>query len=242
MLPLRDTAPIYRTPWVTWFLIFINLVVFLFEISLPPDVLNHLLYYFALIPRSISDPDWAMAHGMDPKPYFTFYTNTFLHGSFFHIFSNMWTLWIFGDNVESKMGHGRFFLFYSLCGVLASITHYSLYSDSTVPALGASGAISGVMGAYMLLFPLSRIIFLVPIFIFPFFFEWPALVFIGFWFFMQFFYGTTTFLLGDHATNIAFWAHIGGFVAGIILYRFFLIGAQQFHYPEQYYRRYTGGI
>lgn len=194
---------------------------------------------FALVPRMLFDADWSMAHGYDPHRFFTLLSNTFLHGGVFHIFTNMWTLWIFGDNVESRMGHFRYLLFYLLCGIAASGTHAVLYPQSTVPALGASGAIAAVMGAYMMMFPLSRIVFFVPVFIFPFFFEWPAVLFIGFWFFMQFLMGSSALMVSQDVSNIAFWAHIGGFLSGVLVYRLFLIGTRDPDYPDEYYTRYV---
>jgi membrane associated rhomboid family serine protease len=133
----------------------------------------------------------------------------------------MWTLFIFGDNVEDRMGHFRYLLFYLLCGVIASFTHFYLYQDSNVPAIGASGAISAVMGAYMFLFPRARIIFFIPIIIIPLFIPIPAFIYLALWFAGQFYNGTISYL-GESSTGIAFWAHIGGFVGGAVLFSFFL--------------------
>ncbi len=150
-----------------------------------------------------------------------FFTNMFLHGGWVHLISNMWILFIFGDNVEDRMGKLRYFVFYILCGILAGFTHFILHRNSPVPAIGASGAISGIMAAYMIMFPKSTIVSLVPIIIIPLFIPIPALIYIGIWFLGQLFSGTSSLMLSDNATGIAFWAHIGGFVGGMLLYRFF---------------------
>lgn len=150
-----------------------------------------------------------------------FFTNMFLHGGWLHLISNMWILFIFGDNVEDRMGKLRYFVFYLLCGILASFTHFTLHRNSPVPAIGASGAISGIMAAYMFMFPKSTIVSLVPIIIIPLFIPIPALIYIGIWFLGQLLSGTSSLMLSDNATGIAFWAHIGGFVGGMLLYRFF---------------------
>ena len=137
-----------------------------------------------------------------------------------HFIGNMWTLFIFGDNVEDRIGRIRYVVFYILCGIVASVSHFLIYPGSTIPALGASGAISGVMATYMFMFPKSRIIFLVPLFFVPFFFELSAFVYIGVWFVSQLFSGTFT-LMQTQVSGIAFWAHIGGFIGGFVLHWFF---------------------
>lgn len=141
----------------------------------------------------------------------------FLHGGWMHLIGNMWMLWIFGDNVEDRLGHGRYLLFYVLCGLAASWTHILLHPNSTVPAIGASGAISGVMGAYLLLFPRARVITLFPLFFIPYFLELPAIVYLGAWFLMQLFSGAFSILAPGEGGGIAWWAHVGGFLAGALL-------------------------
>jgi membrane associated rhomboid family serine protease len=154
----------------------------------------------------------------------------FLHGGWGHLIANMWILFIFGDNVEDRMGKVRYFLFYLLCGLIASLSHFVLYRNSVVPAIGASGAISGVMAAYMMMFPKSTIVSFIPIFIIPLFLPIPAIIYIGFWFLGQLLSGTTSLMLSNSATGIAFWAHIGGFVAGLWLYRYFDSPGRRVHY------------
>ena len=146
--------------------------------------------------------------------YYPFFTSMFLHGSWMHVIGNMWILWLFGDNVEDHMGRGRFLLFYLLCGLAAGVTHYMVNPTSTVPVVGASGAVAGIMGAYFLMFRHARVLTLVP----PFFlFNFPAWIYLGFWILTQFWCG-----LAQSCGQIAFWAHIGGFAAGMLLHRFFL--------------------
>ncbi len=152
----------------------------------------------------------------------SYLTANFLHGGWLHIIGNMWALWIFGDNVEDRMGHVRFAVFYLLCGIAAGMVHLFTNPHSTIPTVGASGAIAGVMGAYFILFPRSRVIVLVPILIFPFFFEVPAVFYIGFWAFMQVFSGTLSLADARAVGGVAWWAHVGGFITGMVL-RFFFI-------------------
>src|SRR5262249_11075413 len=153
---------------------------------------------------------WAARVGFPVGSYWTLLTHQFLHGGWLHILSNMWALWIFGDNVEDAMGHWGFAGFYLLCGVVAGVTQLLSQPHSTVPSLGASGAIAGVLGAYLLLYPRARVIVLIPIFIIPFFFEVPALVYLGLRFFSQLFNGTLALAAPNEAGGIAFWAHVGG--------------------------------
>ena len=208
---------------MTWALIAINILVFLFELTLPPDQLEALFYLFGIVPARYSHPEWAAWLGLPIDDYWPFITCMFLHGGWAHVIGNMWTLWIFGDNVEDRMGPWRFLAFYLLTGVIAGLTHWLLNSDSTVPTVGASGAIAGVLGAYFVLFPQSRIIVLIPIFFFPFFFELPAVTYLLFWFLSQILGGTLAGMTSKQVGGIAFWAHAGGFAAGVVLHRLFIL-------------------
>lgn len=209
----------------------INIGVFLFAVFfLNTNQSAAFIYRYGLIPDSIRLSEVSNLHDIRITIIRPFFTNMFLHGGWGHIISNMWILYIFGDNVEDRMGKVRYFFFYILCGLLASITHFILYRNSAVPAIGASGAISGVMAAYMLMFPKSTIISLVPIFIIPLFLPIPALVYIGIWFIGQLLSGTTMLMLSDSATGIAFWAHIGGFLGGLWIYRYFLSSRRKMMY------------
>src|SRR6202045_38808 len=190
MIPIQDSVPSRSVPVATRALIHINVIVFFFELMLPRESLEQLTYLFGLVPARFSHPDWAAAIGFPIDNYWPILTHQFLHGGWFHIIANMWTLWIFGDNVEDRMGSGRFAIFYLLCGCIAGLTHMLTNPDSTVPSVGASGAIAGVLGAYLLFFPTARLVVMLPILFFPFFFELPAVLYLGFWFFSQLFSGT----------------------------------------------------
>ena len=203
MIPLRDVIPSRTTPFITFAIITVNALAFLFELSLGERV-NEFTLYFGLVPAAFS---WVAV-----------FTSMFLHGGFLHFGGNMLYLWIFGDNVEDRMGHGRFLVFYLLCGVAAALAQTITSPDSVIPMVGASGAIAGVMGAYFVLYPRSRIVTLIPIIFFFQVVEIPAIFFLGIWFLMQFVSGVGTVVTataGEPAGGIAFWAHVAGFVAGI---------------------------
>jgi membrane associated rhomboid family serine protease len=182
---------------------------------------------YGLIPNNVRLEGVDNLHELRTIVFRPFFTNMFLHGGWGHLIANMWILFIFGDNVEDRMGKVRYFLFYILCGIIASFTHFILHRNSLAPAIGASGAISGVMAAYMIMFPKSTIISFIPIFIIPLFLPIPAMVFIGLWFLLQLISGTSSLMLSNSATGIAFWAHIGGFIGGLLLYRFFDISGRK---------------
>src|SRR5687767_8102246 len=204
MIPLRDVIPTRTTPVVTITLIVLNAVAFLYELLLDEETLNVFLIYWGLVPAAFS---WV-----------TVFTSMFLHGGFLHFGGNMLYLWIFGDNVEDRMGHGRFLVFYLLCGMAAALAQTAASPDSLVPMVGASGAIAGVMGAYFVLYPHSRIVTLVPIFFFIQIIEVPAIFFLGIWFVMQFLSGVGSIASAagrQPAGGVAFWAHVAGFVAGV---------------------------
>ena len=222
MLPIRDSVPSRSVPVVTRTLIFINVLVFFFELMLPPESLEQMFYLFGIVPARFTDPAWAANIGFPLGSYWPFLTHQFLHGGWLHIIANMWTLWIFGDNVEDRMGPGRFAIFYLLCGCISGITHTLVNADSTLPSVGASGAIAGVLGAYLLLFPTARLVVMLPILFFPFFFEVPAVFFLIVWFLGELFAGTAALGGPKQVGGIAFWAHVGGFVAGMALCWFFV--------------------
>jgi membrane associated rhomboid family serine protease len=203
LIPLRDIIPSRTTPVVTITLIALNVLVFLYELSLGRAV-DAFTLYWGLVPAAFS---WV-----------TVFTSMFLHGGLMHVAGNMLYLWIFGDNVEDRMGHGRYLVFYILCGVAAALAQTITVPDSVVPMVGASGAIAGVMGAYFVLYPRSRIVTLIPIFFFIQIVEVPAIFFLGIWFLMQFVNGVGSIVstgAGGMAGGVAFWAHVAGFVAGI---------------------------
>jgi membrane associated rhomboid family serine protease len=221
MLPFRDDVPSRHVPVVTWSLIAVNVLVFLYQLSLPADAQEQLIYLFGIVPARFSHPDWASEVGFPAATLWPFVTTQFLHGGFFHVLANMWTLWIFGDNVEDRMGPLRYLAFYLICGVASGLLHVVTNLDSTVPTIGASGAIAGVLGAYLRLYPRSRILTMIPIFIIPFFVELPAYFFLGVWFFSNLLNGTFS-IGGRAAAGVAWWAHVGGFLTGVALCPLFL--------------------
>jgi membrane associated rhomboid family serine protease len=204
MIPLRDVIPSRTTPGVTITLIVLNVVIYLFGLTLTDRGHDALIVAFGLIPAYFS--------------VINVFTSMFLHGGFAHLAGNMLFLWIFGDNVEDRLGHGRFIVFYLLCGVAAAMAQVLLQPDSLVPMVGASGAIAGVMGAYLVLYPHSRVLMLFP---FPvFLFELPAVVFLAMWFVVQFLNGVSQLPFFEQdaiSGGVAFWAHVMGFVMGLIL-------------------------
>ncbi len=222
MIPIHDTVPGRNPPIATWTIILANCGVFLLEISLPEQGLERLLYLFGIVPARYTHPEWAAYVGFPVDDYWPFLTSMFLHGGWLHILANMWTLWIFGNNVEDRMGPGRFLLFYLTCGIAAGVVHLVTNPTSTVPTVGASGAIAGVMGAYFVLFPDARLIVMVPIFFWPIFLEIPAVAYLLFWFLLQLFSGTMALASPQQVGGIAWWAHIGGFVCGLLTFTLFI--------------------
>ena len=204
MFPLRDTQPSYSRPVVTVFLIVLNVLIFLFEVSLDPFSRNHFIAVYGLVPDRF--------HAVDVL------TSMFLHGGWMHVLGNMWFLWIFGDNIEDILGHGKYLVFYLGCGVAAALAQVFFNPLSRLPMVGASGAIAGVMGAYMVKFPRSRILTLVFVFIFVTTFEVPAVVMLVYWFFIQLVSGLGTVGFSQLSEGGTAWfAHVGGFLAGVLL-------------------------
>ncbi len=201
MIPLRDVIPSRTTPVITFLLIGLNTLIFLYQFAMPSDALQRFVYVYGLVPAQFS---WT-----------NLLTSMFLHGGLLHLGGNMLSLWIFGDNVEDRMGHGRYLLFYLLAGSTAGLLQSVATPDSFVPMIGASGAIAGVMGAYLVLFPRSRILVLVFLFVFIDIVEIPAVFFLGFWFVMQFLSGVGQ-LANISGANVGFWAHVGGFLTGLV--------------------------
>lgn len=230
MIPIRDSIPSTRTPVVTIGLIAVTALVFLLQVQ---DPQGDLIERYGLVPARLFGGGGPLqaytlqdtVYGLVREPrelaaaaipdWLTLFTCVFLHGGFLHFAGNMWFLWVFGDNVEERMGRLGFLGFYLVAGVLASLTHLLTQQDSTVPTIGASGAIAGVMGAYMLLYPKSQVLTLLPIF-FLFFVVIPAPVFLGIWFLLQFFQGTMS-LSNLDSGGVAWWAHIGGFAFGALV-------------------------
>lgn len=216
MIPIRDAIRSKNFPAVNALIIGLNIIVFLWQLRQGPD-LKEVFYLYGMVPLRYSDPELS-AHFTRFQQYLPFLTSMFLHGGFLHIHMNMWFLYIFGDNVEDRLGHIRYLVFYLFCGVGAGLVHLVTNWNSNIPTIGASGAISGVMGAYLFLYPRSRILTLIPIFFFFQFVEIPAFIFLGFWLFMQLF---SAGLTPRNVAGVAFWAHIGGFILGLIFIKLF---------------------
>ena len=214
MIPLRDTIPSRRTPWVTRLLLVLNIAAFLLELR-QGHALQGFIYRFGVVPahwmvESPSDLlDW-------PPLFLALVTSQFLHGGVVHLASNMLYLWIFADNVEDRLGHARFLLLYVASGITAAVTQILASPHSAVPMVGASGAIAGILGAYLLLFPSARIVTLVPLWFYWGTIEVPALAFLGLWFLLQWMYGLTAIWQVADVGGVAFWAHVGGFLSGMV--------------------------
>ena len=214
MIPLRDTIPSSRVAWVTRVLLALNVAVFIFEFVQGAQV-EPFLYRFGVVPAH-----WSVSAASDlldwPQLFLTLLTSQFLHGGLLHLGANMLYLWIFSDNVEDRLGHGRFLLLYLGSGIAAAVAQLLLSPRSSIPMVGASGAIAGVLGAYLLLFPSSRIVTMIPLGFYAQTVELPAVLFLGLWFLLQWVQGLGTIGQVADVGGVAFWAHIGGFICGMI--------------------------
>jgi membrane associated rhomboid family serine protease len=203
MIPLRDVIPSRTVPYLTVTIIILNALAWLYELGLPREELPVFLQQYGVVPVVFSPP--------------TLISSMFLHGSWSHVLGNMWYLWIFGDNVEDRLGHGRVLIFYLLCGIAAALGQILIDPTSTLPTIGASGAIAGVMGAYFVLYPHSRVLTLIPLIVFWEIVELPAIFLLGFWFLMQLFSaGAIAVTANSHAGGVAFMAHVAGFITGLV--------------------------
>ena len=203
MIPLRDIIPSRTVPYITVTIIILNALAWFVELAQPSEVLPVFLQVYGVVPAAFRTS--------------TLLTSMFLHGSWLHVIGNMWYLWIFGDNVEDRLGHGRFIVFYLLCGIVAALGQVAIDPDSTLPTIGASGAIAGVMGAYFVLYPQSRVLTLIPLIIFWEVVEMPAIFLLGFWFLMQLFSaGAIAVTASTGGGGVAFMAHVAGFITGIV--------------------------
>jgi membrane associated rhomboid family serine protease len=234
MIPIRNTVPSRYPPAITWILIAANCLVFLFQQSLGPDELELFLGQFALIPARYTELASGESH-LGAGDFVPYLTMMFLHGGWLHLVTNMWMLWLFGPTLEDRQGHGRYLAFYFACGLAASVAHVVFNPTSTAPALGASGAIAGILGAYMRLFPLARLVVVVPILVIPIFIEVYAFAFIGVWFFLQVLQSSVDLLQPSSAGEVAWWAHIGGFIAGVALGPLLVRSEQRYraYYPDE---------
>jgi len=245
MIPIKDTIHSRSFPIVTWLLVIVNVLVFvLIELPLSQSGLNNLIATYGVTPNQCaapilkslslaSIPGLGVLFGGCAIP---LVTSMFLHGGWLHIIGNMWVLIIFGDNVEDRMGSIPYLIFYLVCGVVSGLTQAFIAPSSQVPAIGASGAIAGVLAAYLVFFPRARVVTLVPLFILPWFINIPALVFIVIWFLLQFFSGVAA--LGAAASGgVAYWAHVGGFICGLLLVWLFAGRSRNRpqSYPDEYH-------
>ncbi|MCP4747693.1 MAG: rhomboid family intramembrane serine protease [Desulfobacteraceae bacterium] len=211
MIPIRDTTPSKNVPIVNNILIAVNVAVFIIQLTQGYN-LNRFVYIYGLVPGRYTLPDLAVHFSLFQQ-ICSWVSFMFLHGGFIHLLGNMWSLYIFGDNIEDRLGPLRYLIFYLLCGIASGASHFIVNSQSQAPVIGASGAVAGVMGAYFLLYPTSKILTLIPIIFIPLFFEIPAVFFLGFWFFLQFINAAGN--LGATG-SVAWWAHVGGFIFGIL--------------------------
>src|ERR1700722_6615973 len=232
MFPIRDDQPSYSTPYVTWFLIALNILIYLFQATLDPKAGDLFARQFGMVPSHVAaflagSPKYPL-----PAVVIPFFTSMFLRGSLVHVLGNMWFLYIFGDNVEDYLGHFTYLLFYVLVGLIAMMTQVAIYLHSSVPTVGASGAIAGVLGAYFILYPRARVL----TWFFVFVVYLPAWVVLGEWFALQFLAGAATLSMANATRNVggvAVWAHVGGFVAGAIMIKIFPERRRRWPYAYQ---------
>ncbi|KAA3645507.1 MAG: rhomboid family intramembrane serine protease [Chloroflexi bacterium] len=225
MIPLRDTIRSRHFPVMNWLLLGANAAVFIFQLSLSEFGEARLVSAFGLVPARLTSGNAFGIVGL--------FSSMFMHGGWLHFLSNMWILYIFGDNVEDRMGSIPYLVFYILSGLAAGLLQTFITPGSPIPVIGASGAIAGVMGAYILLYPAAKVVTLIPVFIFPWFIQVPAFFFLGFWFVSQLFSGVAA--IGTVGGGVAWWAHIGGFLFGLLLVRFFDFRPPPPPEPEPYY-------
>jgi membrane associated rhomboid family serine protease len=228
MIPIKDDVPSRTFPFVTVTLIVVNALVFLYEFSLGPHLESFIRHWGAtpvFFAQMLGGAEVVNNHGeiVTPlaPPLLTLFTSMFLHGGWLHLIGNMWYLWIFGDNVEDAMGHFRYIVFYLLAGVVSGLTQVVTSPHSTIPALGASGAIAGVLGAYLILYPKASVLTIIPLGWYIQTVRLPALLVLGLWFVIQLFYGLASLPGAGQTGGVAFFAHIGGFVAGLVLVKLF---------------------
>jgi membrane associated rhomboid family serine protease len=228
MIPLKNLRPRTHFPTATVALIVINFVVFFYQLTLDPRALQSFILTYSMVPAraqlALAHSQYTLAQG-----FFPLFTSMFLHAGWLHIIGNMWFLWLFGPNVEDRLGHFPYLGFYLVCGLGAGIAQTLFSLGSTIPGLGASGAIAGVLGAYVVFFPSSRILTLVTLFFWWFFARLPAVLFIGLWFAVQFLSGIGS-LGSAQAGGVAWWAHVGGFLLGMLL-----VSGMRRNQPEIYY-------
>lgn len=217
MIPIRDNIPCKTTPYVSWSIMAICIIIFISMKMMPHELQRQILYLYGMVPIRYSNPEWSASFGLQSDRYLSFLTNLFLHGGWSHIIINMWFIWIFGKTIENRMGHVKFLFFYLICGVLATFVQWYYDPDLAIPVVGASGAIAGILGAYFVIYPFARIVIWFPFLLLPIFFELPAIAFLGFWVIIQFQKATSVMLFENVTADVAWWAHLGGFAVGGVL-------------------------
>ncbi len=231
MFPLQDSNQARNFPLVNYLILLANLLFFLLELALPESILNAVIDAFGLVPSRFLEQ-------FNSLELMTIFSSMFLHAGWLHLISNMWALHIFGDNVEDRMGHLSYLFFYFACGAIAALSQVIMGANSALPMIGASGALAGVLGAYLVIFPRAKVITWIPLFLLPIFVEIPAIVFLGAWFLSQFFTGLGSVDSSPLAAEggVAWWAHVGGFIGGIILVKVFQKqDKSKTFYPDEYY-------
>ncbi len=213
MIPLKDSIPTVHKPYMVWCLIGVNTLVFIYTLGLDTTDLARFFHLYGVVPARFTQPEWAAWMGYPDQGFYTAISYMFVHGGLGHFLINCWMLWIFANNIEDVMGPWKFLAFYLLSGVAALFIHMVFNWNSSVPVVGASGAIAGVMGAYLLLYPHSRVVTFIPVF---FVVEVPAVIFLGIWFIIQLVSAVGAGILSA-GSGVAWWAHAGGFVAGMAL-------------------------
>ena len=222
MIPIRDSIHCKTKPYVSWSIMAICIGIFLVMKLMPYEMQRQLTYFYGMVPIRYSNPQWATGFGLPPDYYLSFLTSLFLHGGWLHIIINIWFMWIFAKNIEDRMGHAMFLIFYLICGIIATFIQWYFDQDLAIPVVGASGAIAGVLGAYFILDPFARVVVWIPLFFLPIFIEVPAISFLGFWVIIQFQNATSTLLFDGVTADVAWWAHLGGFVTGAIIHPLFI--------------------
>ncbi len=227
MIPIRDNIYCRTTPYVSWAIMAICIGIFFLMKMMPDETVRQLTYLYGMVPIRYSNPEWATAFGLPPDYHLSFFTSLFIHGGWIHIIINMWFIWIFSKNIEDSMGHGKFLIFYLLCGLFATVVQWYFDPELMIPVVGASGAIAGVLGAYFFLYPYAKVVIWFPLFLLPIFFELPAIAFLGFWVIIQLQKATTSMMFDNVTADVAWWAHLGGFIAGAILHPLFISDEKQ---------------
>ncbi len=222
MIPIRDNIFCKRRPYASWGLMLLCIIIFSLMKMLPDETQRQLTYFYGMVPIRYSNPSWSAAFGLPFDNYLSFLTSLFLHGGWVHLIVNMWFMWIFSKSIEGIMGHGRFLVFYLFCGLFATFIQWYFEPNLTVPVVGASGAIAGVLGAYFRVYPFARVVIWFPFLFLPIFFELPAIAFLGFWVIIQLQNATASLIFDNIALDVAWWAHLGGFLTGMLIYPLFV--------------------